>query len=38
MSLHELLKEFMAWLTGQPREPEPVRVPVKEEPRRRRRR
>lgn len=38
MSLHELMKEFVAWLVGQPREPEPIRVPVKDEPKRRPRR
>lgn len=39
MSLHELITEFIAWLTGQPQEPEPIRIPVEEdEPQRRPRR
>lgn len=44
MSLHDSmfnsLSEFFAWLTGQPQQPEPVRipVPVEDEPQRRPRR
>lgn len=38
MSLHELIATFVGWLTGQPQQPEPIRIPVEEEPRQRRRR
>lgn len=38
MSLHELINEFIAWLSGQPREPEPIRIPVEEEQPQRRKR
>lgn len=32
MSLHELVREFLTWLTGPAQEPEPIRIPVEEEP------
>lgn len=42
MPLHEIINAFLAWLTGQPQEPEPIRIPIEEpvegEPQRRQRR